>query len=460
MITFRRRPGGWCDVDKELLVYLGTDNVVHIELSGVETLVRLPSGEAPCLYLRCALTDTGKYGIVCQGQSGQALLSLNGEPFIPIGSCGGQNAVEIVAGGNGFTVIRQTGARSASFKTIDLSNGQVHDQDFAIQETSQGFWDGFDLTDTIRGSVSGLLLPSKANELVVGQDPTSDDVRYSYKGTIGTLCPGPVYEPRITWFAVSNMWRMVTRSNYNEFIDALIALPLPVTAPQPPTVPPTPPVTPPVTPPEVPTVSLLSTIQAVRAEYGATMNDDQCAELCNKVAWLHRNDPQQWGLSYKDSGTHGVLKNGTPVAHDIIMSGVTKEGFDVLVSAGAQSTPTWGSVGLITNPARFWVAPVDPGTGTVPSPNPVPTPTPTPVNCKFVAGKDYSGELAALKTQVDQLAVLIQGIVDAVKAVEKRNEELTLNVLGAVDQARKDIASVQSDVSKLPKTATKCRLQF
>lgn len=57
--------------------------------------------------------------------------------------------------------------------------------------------------------------------------------------------------------------------------------------------------------------NLLSAIEAVRQKFGATMSDDECALLCNEVAWKHRSTG--WGLSGKTSGTRGHLPNGTEI---------------------------------------------------------------------------------------------------------------------------------------------------
>lgn len=104
--------------------------------------------------------------------------------------------------------------------------------------------------------------------------------------------------------------------------------------------------------------SLLSTIQVVRQKFGATMTDDECALLCNEVAWQHRI--AGWGLSRKVSGTRGHLPNGTEIAHDILHHQPSNTLVDILVGAGAQSSPTWNPVGPPQSADRTWVAPVDP----------------------------------------------------------------------------------------------------
>lgn len=446
MVSTQLRPGGWVDIDQDVLAVF-VDNAIRVERGNQVTTVAIPPGEAPILYLRCAVWQD-VVGLVCQGQSGIAWLSIRGGPLTPLGSCGGQNAVEIYSTPAGFTVVRQVAAKAAVRTTLDLTTGQMHDDTFAIQETSQGFWDKEALTDNIRGSVPGMLLPSRSGDLIVGQDPVRDATRYRYKDQEGILFIGASYEPRVTTF--KDGWRVVTRSKHG-YIDAIVTLPItsfPVADDPGVVVGP-----PPVPPVEEPTMSLLTTIQAVRMKYDKLMTDDQCAELCNEVAWIHRNDPEQWGVSLKESGTRGRRYDGTEIAHDVVLSGKTGEGFDILTAAGAASTPTWSSVGVITNPARRWVAPIQPqGTLPVPPPTPVPTPTPTPQVCTFVPGPDYSGQLEALRVQQVQLDARLQGISEQLAQASARQETLAAELLKA-------ITAVGQQVATLP-PPQKCRLRF
>lgn len=148
--------------------------------------------------------------------------------------------------------------------------------------------------------------------------------------------------------------------------------------------------------------NLLSTIQDVRNKFGATMNDDECALLCNEVAWKHRTTG--WGVSGKTSGTRGHLPNGTEIAHDVLHHQPTNTIIDILVGAGAQSTPTWNVLGPQTNlQGRPWVAPVDPASfGTKPTPSPAPAPAPGPTDAQVMleALKALAADIAALKAEV------------------------------------------------------------
>lgn len=121
-------------------------------------------------------------------------------------------------------------------------------------------------------------------------------------------------------------------------------------------------------------MSVLETLRLLRGQYGATMTDDECVDLINAAAWAHR--AEGYGLSRKDSGTHGTRYDGVRCCHDVLML-KSGQAWDVLTGAGAASQPTWGSVGMITDPSRGWVAPIAPqGTGTGPTPPLVPPPAP------------------------------------------------------------------------------------
>lgn len=233
MLISRRRPGGWVDVDKGLLVYLGLDNNVHVELGGNALKIALPPGEAPCLYLRCAIARTGAYALICQGQSGAALVSMSGGPFLSIGPCGGQNAVEVYTTDKDFVFLRQTSATSATRRFLNFLTGELREEVFNIPHTSQGFWDGELLTDQIRASVPGMILPTTVNGLTVGQHPVDNAVSARFNGVQGTLVKGLASEPHMTWLETDKMWRIVTRSDRGEFIDILTSEPIPIEVPQP-----------------------------------------------------------------------------------------------------------------------------------------------------------------------------------------------------------------------------------
>jgi hypothetical protein len=151
-----------------------------------------------------------------------------------------------------------------------------------------------------------------------------------------------------------------------------------------------------------------------RAKYGATLNDDECAELVNAVAWKHRADG--WGLSGKNFGTHGTLHDGTQVAHDILHHRPTNRIWDVLTGAGAHSTPirSFGPGGPPPGSNRPWVAPIAPRGAPQPEPPPQPAPTPTPtVDLAPLLAKldiltaevaSLRGELAAIRSAADTAA--------------------------------------------------------
>lgn len=121
---------------------------------------------------------------------------------------------------------------------------------------------------------------------------------------------------------------------------------------------------------------MLEDIQRARARYGATANDDQCVAICNEVAWVHRSEG--YGVSKKESGTRGTRYDGQQCCHDVIM---LRDGryWDVLEAAGGVSRPIWQDQpnGVITDPARGWVAPIAPQGQVEPPAPPVEPPPPT-----------------------------------------------------------------------------------
>jgi hypothetical protein len=118
---------------------------------------------------------------------------------------------------------------------------------------------------------------------------------------------------------------------------------------------------------------VLKTLERLRANYGPTMDDNQCVELCNAAAWEHREEG--YGLSYKEFPTNGLRSDGTPCCHDVIML-IDGRAWDCLGAAGRQSVPGWSPVhpdGYIRDPHRHWVAPIEP-THVPPPPPPPPPP--------------------------------------------------------------------------------------
>jgi hypothetical protein len=146
-------------------------------------------------------------------------------------------------------------------------------------------------------------------------------------------------------------------------------------------------------------VSVLDDLRAERAKYGATMTDDQCAELINAVAWKNRADG--WGVNSKRSGKHGRRYDGELIAHDILHHKPTDHIYDVLIAAGERSEPTFGDLGPNPNAGRPWVAPIAPqGTGPV---DPPPPPPP---------GPDYGARLTAIEQALARIEARLGTLVD------------------------------------------------
>lgn len=148
--------------------------------------------------------------------------------------------------------------------------------------------------------------------------------------------------------------------------------------------------------------NLLASVQAARQAYGPTLTDDECARLCNAVAWQHR--ASGWGLSRKTSGTRGRLPNGVEVAHDILHHQPTNTLVDVLTAAGAASTPTWNPVGPPQGPDRTFVVPCDPASWVSTTPIPAPTPMPDPVAAVLEELAALRAEVAAVRDEARQAA--------------------------------------------------------
>jgi hypothetical protein len=184
--------------------------------------------------------------------------------------------------------------------------------------------------------------------------------------------------------------------------------------------------------PDVP-MAIFDTLKRVRAKYGASPTTDECGAICMETAWLHRNDPEKWGVSGKSSGNRANVK-GVSIASDIIQNGVTKEGYDVLVAAGdgGPATPSWNLVGVITDPARPWLAPIDiGGTGPVDPVDPV-----KPVDLKPVLDR-----LDALAARQDALSAKLDGVFEALSGIEA--------ALGAIGPLVEAIAALSPKVEKL-----------
>lgn len=114
----------------------------------------------------------------------------------------------------------------------------------------------------------------------------------------------------------------------------------------------------------IPTVSLLSDLQAERAKYGTTISHADAGKILNAVAWKNRD--AGWGLLNKPSGNNCPLNGtGQPISCDWLVHKPSGLGLDVLTDApgtvngqpvNGKATPYWGNGYPETN----WVAPVQP----------------------------------------------------------------------------------------------------
>lgn len=281
------------------------------------------------------------------------------------------------------------------------------------------------LVDDARMSVPGMTRPAWAGSLVVGEGSDSGVVvRDTTTGLVAHLWPyEETFTPRVCvdrdLYAVVTWGKPGVRVGYLTTSD--LSVPTPTPQPPPIVVPDPPPV---VVPPEGVPMSLLDTIEAVRAVYGPTMSDDECVALCNAVAWIHR--AEGFGLSRKTSGTRGRRHDGQECCHDVVML-LDGRYWDILTAAGGASTPNWSSTpnGRITDPARGWLAPIAPKDTPVPVPNPpTPTPIPVPTPAPVCQAVDLSPRLNTLSAQVELLRASVAMMDTRVGVVEARLEGL------------------------------------
>jgi hypothetical protein len=130
-----------------------------------------------------------------------------------------------------------------------------------------------------------------------------------------------------------------------------------------------------------------ATLHAVRGG-GAITSNAQLGEMLNRIAWTHR--AAGIGVNRKSGGNACPSPAGL-IACDILQRQSDGAAWDVFGSAGPgePTTPACGgAIAPITDPARPWVAPVNPGSDPEP-PAPTPTPTPAPT-------QDLSSLLARL----------------------------------------------------------------
>jgi len=107
------------------------------------------------------------------------------------------------------------------------------------------------------------------------------------------------------------------------------------------------------------TPNILSTVRAVRANYGAQPSDQELGQMLNEMAWIERAGG--WGLSTKSGGTRCPSPQGVDIACDILYHRPSNVIVDVLIAAGEASTPSWSVLGQNTDPSRPWLAPIQSG---------------------------------------------------------------------------------------------------
>jgi hypothetical protein len=178
--------------------------------------------------------------------------------------------------------------------------------------------------------------------------------------------------------------------------------------------------------------TIQETLAQVRAKYGPTPTRDECGAICNETAFWHRNDPERWGVNQKTGGAFATRYDGQRIAADIIQSGATLIAYDCLIAAGdgGPATPAWQEVGVISDPARPWVAPITPQ-----GDQPPPPPTECPCDAEFAALNQRLDDLTALFASI---APELAARLDELEALARVGRTFKfrmfgMNVNGSVD---------------------------
>lgn len=120
--------------------------------------------------------------------------------------------------------------------------------------------------------------------------------------------------------------------------------------------------------------NLINDVREERAKYGPTPNEEELGKMLNAIAW--KNKDSGWGLSRKTTGKR-INSPAGEIAEDILHHKPTDTIVDVFGAAGCldpnhqigpcsatysygPANPQWTELGRQTNPARPWVAPVQP----------------------------------------------------------------------------------------------------
>jgi hypothetical protein len=254
--------GEWCDVDWSpadgAFVFAREERPGVIALSRLDTLGNLVAATrryalpAWGLYLRCAADGAGNVCCVLQdgrdrnpatGQFYPAICVLfpkEGPPReigCPAGPAFGQNAVEVDGHAEGFFVYVVTSAVRYWHGNLSSVGAWEWAGDGSWPQTSQGFADGEARMDDVRLSVPGMVCPSTANGLSLGQNTSGPDRLVARQGDVlFTALPGVAFEPHLVSDGQGH-WMGCARTPQGA---ALFTLAAPFEADTPPPEPPTP----------------------------------------------------------------------------------------------------------------------------------------------------------------------------------------------------------------------------
>jgi hypothetical protein len=152
------------------------------------------------------------------------------------------------------------------------------------------------------------------------------------------------------------------------------------------------------------TESIFQTLTSLRAEYPAGMSNDQCVELLNRAAFIHR--AEGWGLLLKEGGNNGARHDGKRCSVDWL---VTREtGADFLSDAGAGGPSRVNNPGELpahADEAARWIPPIAPlGTGAVTNAAQPTTPAAPQAAPAPVAPAIDPAVIAALQASLENIA--------------------------------------------------------
>lgn len=164
------------------------------------------------LYLRAAADGQGNVCVVLQdgrdrnpetGQFYPAIVVLfprDGSPreiACPAGPAFGQNAVEVVRAGYGWTVYVALSDTTYWYGWLSEDGRWLAAQSATWAATSQGFADAPQRMDDVRNSVPGMVCPSTVGGLSIGQAGEPDRIRGLHQGVYFTVLAGAGFEPHL-----------------------------------------------------------------------------------------------------------------------------------------------------------------------------------------------------------------------------------------------------------------------